>query len=93
MSQEVNTDLTKKPLQGETILVKLKKQIHDPRELLADKLNKAGIDVQKAFFIALDAGGNLVNKAYLVDLGLRGEQLKVAESFVKEFYWGDNGPV
>jgi hypothetical protein len=75
------------------ILMKRKKQIHDPRELLADKLNKAGIDVQKACFIALDAGGNLVDKEYLIDLGLRGAQLKVAESLVKEFYWGDTGPV
>jgi len=70
----------------------LKTQIHDPRELLADKLNKAGIDGQKAFFIALDAGMNLVNKAYLVDLGLKGEQLKAAEDIVKEFYWEDDSP-
>jgi hypothetical protein len=69
--------------------MKLKKQIYDPRESLADKLNKVGIDVQKAFFVALDAGGNLVDKEYLMDLDLRGEQLKVAESLVKEFYWGD----
>ena len=93
MSQEVNTDLTKTPLQGKIILMKLKKQIHDPRELLADKLNKAGIDAQKAFFIALDAELNLVDKAYLIDLGLRGKQLKVGENLVKDFYWEDNGPV
>ena len=71
--------------------MKLKKQIHDPRELLANELNKVGIDIQKAFFIALDAGRNLVDKEYLMDLGLRGERLKVAESLVKEFYWGDDG--
>ena len=65
----------------------MNKNIYDPRELLADKLNRAGIDVQKSFFIALDAGLSLVNKEYLIDLGLRGEQLKVAESIVKEFYW------
>jgi len=65
----------------------MNKNIYDPRELLADKLNRAGIDVQKSFFIALDAGGNLVNKEYLIDLGLRGHQLKAAESIVKEFYW------
>jgi hypothetical protein len=58
-----------------------------PRELLADKLNRAGIDVQKSFFIALDAGRGLVNKEYLIDLGLRGGHLKAAEIIVKEFYW------
>jgi len=71
--------------------MKRKKQIHDSRESLADKLNKVGIDVQKAFFIALDAGGNLVDKEYLMDLDLRGEQLKAAESLVKEFYWIGDG--
>ena len=65
------------------------RRIHDPRESLANKLNKAGIDAQKTFLIALDAGRNLVDKEYLIDLGLRGEQLKVAENFVKNFYWGD----
>ena len=69
--------------------MKPKKQIHDPRELLADKLNKAGIDVQKAFFIALDAGINVVDKAYLIDLGLKGKQLKIVENIIKDFYWED----
>ena len=69
--------------------MKQKKKIYDPRESIADKLNKAGIDAQKAFLIALDAGRNLVDKEYLIDLDLRGEQLKVAENFVKNFYWGD----
>ena len=69
--------------------MKPRKRIHDPRESLADKLNKAGINAQKAFLIALDAGRNLVDKEYLIDLDLRGEQLKVAENFVKNFYWGD----
>lgn len=87
MSQEVNTDLTKKPVQGKIILMKPKKQIHDSRELLADKLNKAGIDVQKAFFIALDAGINIVDSEYLIDLGLKGTQFKVVENIIKDFYW------
>ncbi len=65
----------------------MKKNICDSRELLADKLNRVGIDVQKSFFIALDAGRNLVDKEYLIDLDLRGKQLKAAESIVKEFYW------
>ena len=69
--------------------MKPRKRIHDPRKSLADKLNKAGINAQKAFLIALDAGRNLVDKEYLIDLDLRGEQLKVAENFVKNFYWGD----
>ena len=67
----------------------MKKKHYDPRESLADKLNKAGIDAQTAFLIALDAGRNLVDKEYLIDLNLRGGQLKVTESFVKDFYWGD----
>jgi len=61
--------------------------IYDQRELLSGKLNRVGIDLQKSFFIALDAGGNLVNKEYLIDLGLRGEQLKVTENLVKDYYW------
>jgi hypothetical protein len=65
----------------------MNKNVYDTREILADKLNRAGIDVQKSFFIALDAGRYLVNKEYLIDLGLRGEQLEAAESIVKEFYW------
>jgi hypothetical protein len=69
--------------------MKLKNKTRDPRELLADKLNNAGIGKQKALFVALDAGINLVDKEYLTELGLRGEQLKVAESLVKEFYWED----
>ena len=69
--------------------MKLKRKIHDQRESLADKLNKIGIDAQRAFLIALDAGRNLVDKEYLIDLDLRGEQLKVAESFIKDFYWRD----
>lgn len=69
--------------------MKPRKRIHDPRESLADKLNKAGIDAQKAFLIALDAGRNLVDKEYLIDLDLRDEQLKVAENFIKNFYWED----
>lgn len=67
----------------------MKKKTFDPREALADKLNKAGIDAQTAFLIALDAGINLVDKDYLIDLNLTKKQLKVAESLVKDFYWGD----
>lgn len=67
-----------------------KKNTRDPRILLAKKLNKAGINSHKALFIALDAGANLVDKTYLIDLGLRRQQLKVAESFIKDFYWEDN---
>ena len=70
--------------------MKLKKQIRDPREMLADKLSNAGIEDQKAFFIALDAGLGVVNKEYLTDLGLKGKQLKDAENLVKDFYWEDN---
>jgi hypothetical protein len=67
----------------------MKKKTFDPREALADKLNKAGIDVHTAFLIALDAGINLVDKDYLIDLNLTEKQLIVAESLVKDFYWGD----
>lgn len=65
----------------------MKKNIYDPRELLADKLNRADIDLQKSFIIALDAGRNLVDKEYLIDLGLRGKRLKAAERIVQEYYW------
>jgi len=70
--------------------MKRKKEIRDPRELLADKLSKASIDDQNAFHIALDAGSNLVNRTYLIDLGLRGVKLKAAEHIVKEFYWNES---
>jgi hypothetical protein len=69
--------------------MKSKKKIHDPRESLADELSKAGIDAQKAFLIALDTGRNLVDKEYLIDLDLKGKQMKSAENIVKNFYWED----
>ena len=65
------------------------KNIRDPRESLADKLNKAGIDVHTAFLIALDAGRNLVDKEYLIDLNLKGDQLIAAEGLLKDFYCED----
>jgi hypothetical protein len=67
----------------------MKKKTFDPREALADKLNKAGIDAQTAFIIALDAGINLVDKGYLIDLNLSEKQLVAAERLVKDFYWED----
>lgn len=67
----------------------MKKKTFDPREALADKLNKAGINAQTAFLIAVDAGINLVDKDYLVDLNLGEKQLKIAERLIKDFYWGD----
>jgi hypothetical protein len=67
----------------------MKKKIIDPREALAERLYEAGIDGQTAFLIALDAGINLVDKDYLIDLNLGKKQLKVAENLVKDFYWGD----
>ena len=66
-----------------------KKTMSDPRESLADKLYEAGIDIDKAFIISLDAGRNLVDKEYLIDMKLKGDQLKIAENLVKDFYWGD----
>ncbi|HNQ18398.1 MAG TPA: hypothetical protein PL134_02940 [Smithellaceae bacterium] len=65
-------------------------RINDPREILADKLTKAGIDVQKAFFIVIDVGRNLVDKEYLIDLGLKGEKLNRAENVIKDYYWENN---
>jgi len=67
----------------------MKKKTFDPREALADKLNKAGIDAHTAFLIALDAGINLVDKGYLIDLNLSEKQLVAAERLVKDFYWED----
>ena len=69
--------------------MKTKKKIYDPRESMADKLIKAGIDAQKAFLIALDAGRDLVDKEYLINFDLTGKQMKIAENIVKNFYWGD----
>jgi len=67
----------------------MKKETYDTRETLSNKLYEAGIDEQKAFLVALDTGAGLVDKEYLIDLGLTEEQLKVAESLVKDFYWKD----
>jgi hypothetical protein len=65
----------------------MNKNICDPRESLAEKSCDTGIDGQKAFFIALDAGRNLVDKEYLKDCGLKGKQLKIVENIIKDFYW------
>ena len=71
----------------------MKKKNFDPREALAGKLYEAGIDGQTSFLIALDAGRNLVDKDYLIDLNLGKRQLMIAERLVKDFYWGDlNSP-
>jgi len=67
----------------------MKRKTVDPREALAEQLSKAGIDAHKAFLIALDAGINLVDKDYLIDLNLGKKQLKIAERLIKDFYWGD----
>ena len=67
----------------------MKKNTYDPRESLAEKLCDTGIDGQKAFFIALDAGRNLVDKEYLKDRGLKEKQLKIVENIIKDFYWKD----
>ncbi len=68
--------------------MKLKKQIQDPREVLADKLNKAGIDAQKALWIALDVGMDAVGKEYLMRCGIKGKQLKIVECLITDFYLG-----
>ena len=68
--------------------MKLKKQIHDPREVLADKLTKTGIDAQKALWIALDVGMDAVDKEYLMRLGIKGKQLKIVERLITDFYLG-----
>lgn len=62
-------------------------EIYDPRKVLVNKLHEAGVDFNKSFFIALDAGRSLVNKQYLKDFGLRKEQLIAAGNIIKEFYW------
>ena len=65
----------------------MREEGYDPRGDLAENLCKAGIDEQKAFFIAIDAGIGVVDRRYLKEMGLKGVQLKLAEDFVKEFYW------
>ena len=44
----------------------------------------------KAFFIVIDVGRNLVDKEYLIDLGLKGEKLNRAENVIKDYYWENN---
>ncbi len=67
----------------------MKENTYDTRESLAEKLYNTGIDGQKAFLIALDAGRNLVDKEYLKDFGLKGKHLKIVENIIKDFYWKD----
>lgn len=67
----------------------VKENACDTRESLAEKLCSTGIDGQKAFLIALDAGRNLVDREYLKDFGLKGKHLKIVESIIKDFYWKD----
>lgn len=67
----------------------MKKNIFDERELVMERSLRAGIGSRESFFISIDAGMNLVDRQYLMDLGLRGRQLRIAERIVQEFYWGD----
>jgi len=60
---------------------------NDPRETLAHQLAEAGLNSKDAFIIALDSGLNVVDRDYLIDLGLKGNQLILAETCIKDFYW------
>jgi hypothetical protein len=62
--------------------------IQDPRKLFADKLIKAGIDAQKALWIALDVGMDAVDEEYLMRWGIKGKQLKNVERLITDFYLG-----
>ncbi len=59
----------------------------DPREQLAERLFGSGVDARSSFFIALDAGLGLVDRDYLVGIGLSGPHLSAAERIIMEFYW------
>ena len=67
----------------------LSEKTHDARATLAGELLKVGINKRDAQCIALDAGRDLVDKAYLEDIKLQDDTLKSAESLVQRFYWGD----
>lgn len=60
----------------------------DPREVLADRLSEAGIDAQKALWIALDVGMDTVDKEYLIRWNIKGKQLKIVESLIENFHLG-----
>jgi len=59
----------------------------DPREALAYKLVEFGFDLQEAFVIAIDCGSNVVDRKYLIDMGLKGKKLISSENCIKSFYW------
>jgi len=60
----------------------------DPRRLFANKLIKAGINAQKADWIALDVGMDVVDKEYLMRWGIKGKRLKIVERLIMNFYMG-----
>jgi len=62
--------------------------IQDPREMFAGKLIEAGIDDQKALWIALDVGMDAVGKEYLMRWGIKGKQMKIVECLITDFYLG-----
>ena len=68
--------------------MELKENSQDPRKIFADKLIEAGIDSQKANWIALDVGMDAVGKEYLMRWGIKGKQLKIAERLITDFYLG-----
>jgi len=86
LSQGVNTDLIKKNIRRK--IMKLKNSFQDPRKVFADKLIEAGINAQKANWIALDVGMDVVGKEYLIRWGIKGKQLKIVECLIADFYLG-----
>ena len=68
--------------------MKLENNSQDPRKMFADKLIEAGINAQKADWIALDVGMDAVDKEYLTRWGLKGMQLKIVEGLITDFYLG-----
>ena len=68
--------------------MELKENSQDPRKIFGDKLVEAGVDAQKANWIALDVGTGAVDREYLMRWGLKGKQLKNAECLIMDFHLG-----
>ena len=68
--------------------MELQENSQDPRKVFADKLIEAGIDTQKADWIALDVGMDAVGKEYLMCWDIKGKQLKIVDRLITDFYLG-----
>ena len=63
----------------------------DEREILKERLMKVGIDESNSTTIALDAGSSqcVVNKSYLIEMGIPPQFIKKALKQIILFYTGE----